>query len=301
MPETPSRAQLTTLLSNDVLDRLERLRINAGRRFTSKSQGEHLSGKGGRSIEFSDYRDYSPGDDFRFVDWNIFARLQRAYLKLYHQEEEIHVVLMVDASSSMLFEGKLDRATQLAAAFGVMGLLGSERVSVFAFNAAGGMLRRLPPCVGRASMRKLFAFLERLEGGGDAPVEDGIERALRYHAGRGVAVVLSDFLTFGDVKKALNRIFNAGLETCGIQVLCPAEIDPDLSGDVRLVDCETQDALDVSAAGDLLDLYAQYRLDYEARLSTLCQQRAGRFACVGSEDAIEWILFDLLRRRGWVR
>ena len=104
MQPDSDKPQLTGLLSNDVLHRLERTRINASRRFTNRTSGEHLSGKGGRSIEFSDYRDYVAGDDFRFVDWNAFARLHRPYLKLFHQEEEMNVVLLVDASSSMVFQ-----------------------------------------------------------------------------------------------------------------------------------------------------------------------------------------------------
>ena len=101
-----SAAQITSLLSNRDLDRLARLRINANRRLTNRARGEHLAAKGGSSTEFCDFRDYSPGDDVRFVDWNIFARINRPYLKQFHMEEEMHVVLLVDASSSMMFEAR---------------------------------------------------------------------------------------------------------------------------------------------------------------------------------------------------
>jgi uncharacterized protein (DUF58 family) len=292
---------LTPLLRNDVLSRLEHLRINASRRFTDKRRGEHLSGKGGRSIEFSDYRDYAPGDDVRFVDWNVFARLNRPYMKLYHQEEEMHVAILVDASSSMSFEGKLDRAKQLAAAFGLVGLLGRERVSVYSFNSSERAPRRLPPCLGRASMMRLFEFIEKIEAGGDAPVEAGIESFLRYHAGRGAAVVLSDFLTFGDVGRGLNLLFTAGLEIFGVQILGPSEINPDVTGDMRLVDCETQGTLDVTSANELIELYREYCASYERRLAGLCRHRCGRFLSTSSTVAIEWVLFDLFRRQGWLQ
>ena len=301
MQAAPERPQLTSLVSNSVLDRLERLRINASRRFTNKSRGEHLAGRGGTSIEFSDYRDYSEGDDIRFIDWNIFARLNRPYMKLYEQEEELHVVLMVDASASMQFEQKLERVRQLATAFGVMGLLGRERVSAYAFNSAGRSPSRLPPCTGRAAMMKLLRFLEGLEAGGDAPVEVGIESALKFHTGRGVAVVLSDFLTFGDVARALNAIFSAGLEVFGLQVLGPDEAEPELSGDLRLVDCESRQTLDITSAHELLDLYQEYRDAHERQLATLCRQRFGHFLSVRSDADIDWLLFDLLTRKGWLR
>src|SRR5258706_14122886 len=154
------RAQLTSLFPNTVLDRLQRLHIRSGRRFTSRSRGEHLAGKGGTSTEFCDYRDYAPGDDTRFVDWNIFARLHRPYLKQFHKEEERHVVLLIDASASMKFEDKLNLAKPLAAAFGVMELLNTERVTAYASHQAGRFPDRLPPCRGRASLRTLFQFIE---------------------------------------------------------------------------------------------------------------------------------------------
>ncbi len=300
MPDPGQEARVTSLLSNETLARLERLRISSSRRFTTRHRGERLAGKGGRTIEFSDYRDYAPGDDIRFVDWNIFARLNRPYMKVFEQEEQMHVVLLVDASSSMLFEDKLWRARQLAAAFGMMSLLGSERVSAYVFNAAAGEPRRMPSCGGRANLLQLFGFLEKLEGGGDAPVEGGMEAFLKFHTGRGVAVVLSDFLTFGDLDRGMNRLFSAGLQTFGLQILSGAEIAPDLSGDARLVDSETGEALDVTSAHQLLDLYQEYRADYQKRVAQLCRRRWGRFLSVSSEAPIDWILFDLLPRRGWV-
>src|SRR6185436_1855184 len=133
--------QITTLLTNRDLDRLARLRLNAARRFTNRARGEHLAAKGGTSTEFCDFRDYSPGDDVRFVDWNIFARINRPYLKQFHMEEEMHIVLLVDASASMLYEGKFALARQLAAAFGVIGLRGSEKVSVGVLGSAPRILR----------------------------------------------------------------------------------------------------------------------------------------------------------------
>lgn len=298
--ESQRAAQLTPLLPNDVLSRLERLRLSASKRFVAKAHGEHVSGRGGTSVEFSDYRDYAAGDDMRFVDWNIFARLNRPYLKLFQREEEMNVVVLVDASSSMLFEGKLDRAKELAAGLGVVGLLGAERVSLGVFNAKNSAVSKLGPCTGRANMLKLFRFLEGVEGGGDAPVEHGIERFLRQHTGRGVAVLLSDFLTYGDLKRAMNLLFGSGLEVYAVQILGPEERDPTLAGDVRLVDTETGDTLDVSSASDLLDIYQEYRAGFQSRLESLARARGGLFASVGSDDSLRWILFDLFRRKGWL-
>ena len=294
------RPQLTTLLPNAVLDRLERLRIATRSRRANRSRGEHYTGKGGTSTEFCDYRDYAPGDDTRFVDWNIFARMRRPYLKQFHQEQERHVVLLVDASASMRFEGKLHLARQLAAAFGMMGLLGHERVSVYASHQAADAPERLAPCRGRVSLRRLFGFIEGIDGGGDAPLERAMELLLKFHSGRGVCVILSDFLTFGDLKRSFNMLYATGLEPLGIQILGPKEIAPEVTGDVRLVDAETAAALDVSSAADLLALYQEYRQALSGELAMLCQRRAGRFLSLSAAESVESVLLDQLRRQGWI-
>jgi uncharacterized protein (DUF58 family) len=291
-------AQITSLLSNRDLDRLARLRLGAARRFTNRARGEHLAAKGGTSTEFCDFRDYSPGDDVRFVDWNVFARINRPYLKQYHLEEEMHVVLVVDASTSMTFEGKLPLAARLAAAFGAIGLRGGEKVSAYAVG--NGAMVSLRPSTGRTSQGKLFAFLESIKGGGEQPLEEGIESVLRRHRGRGVVVLLSDFLTTGDLKRAFNLVHHAGLETFALQVLGPAEIAPEVTGDFRLVDSETDSTLDISNAGALLALYHEYRATLEAQLATLCSQRQGRFFSTSSAEPFERLFFETLRRKGWV-
>lgn len=295
------KPSFTTLLTNEELARVERLRLNPNRRFTNRSQGEHLTGKGGSSTEFSDYRDYAPGDDVRYVDWNIFSRLQRPYLKLFQFEEEMHIVILIDASSSMLFDDKLLRARQLAASFAVMGLLNMEKVSIFACGQQGERPVMMPPCTGRASMKRLFRFLEGLQGGGDYPVEAAVQTLLRLHRGRGIGIVLSDFLTLGDLQRPLNMMFSAGLEIFGVQILGPAEIDPEVTGDLRFVDAETGGTLDVTSASELLSIYHDQRLALEEHLLSLCRKRSGRFVSISSADPFNWVLFDCLRRQGWVR
>jgi len=300
--ETASRnRKFTALLTNRQLTRLVHTRIGGLRRFTNRSQGEHRSGRSGQSTEFCDYRDYTPGDDIRYVDWNIFARLRRPYLKLFLEEERTHVVLLIDASDSMRFEEKLPRALQLAAAFGAAALAGAEAVSAAVINGRDAPLRRMPACTGRASMQRLFAFLEETEPGGDAPLETGIDALLREHRGRGIVVVLSDYLTTGDLRRSCNALFSRGLEIFGLQILGPTEIDPDVSGDLRLIDCETADQLDISSAPSLLSVYQDHRMAYARQLERLCRQRGGRFMATGANEPLDEVLFDQLRRTGWLQ
>ena len=297
----PSAGQLTSLLSNSTLARLERLRVNPRKRQTNLGRGEHLARKGGTSTEFTDYRDYSAGDDVRYIDWNIFSRLNRPYLKLYRHEEEMHVVVLIDGSSSMIFNNKFQLAKQIAAAFSVMALYGGERTSLYACHSQGQPPAKLGPLLGRPALRRVLAFLENLSGGGDSMIDAAVEELLARHSGRGMVFVVSDFLTFGDLMRPMNRLHAAGLEPHAIQILAPEELDPELTGDVRLVDSETGTALDISSANHLLALYHEHRLALEEDLAIMCRQRGGRFLAASSDEALETIVFERLRRGGWIR
>lgn len=297
---TNPTAQLTSLFDNATLKLIERMRMKPLRRLTNRSRGEHLSGKGGSSTDFADYRDYASGDDMRYIDWNIFARLNRPYIKQFQHEEELHIVLLVDASASMMFEDKLLRARQLAAAFGVMGLLSVEKVSAYAIHQRTGSPWRLAPGSGRTKVRQLLSFFEQIEAGGDLPVEEAIQTMLRFHRGRGVAVLLSDFLTFGDLTRPLNLLHSSGLEVWGVQILGESEINPNLQGDLRFVDSETGDTLDITNAAELMTIYQDQRLRLQESLHTMCRRRNGRFAAVSSASSLTSILFEQLCRQGWV-
>lgn len=294
-------SQFTSLLENATLARVERMRMLPMRRRTNRSRGEHLAGKGGTSTEFNDYRDYVAGDDMRYVDWNIFSRLNRPYVKQYRHEEEMHVVILVDASASMQFGDKFLRARQLAACFAVMGLMNIEKVSVFACQHAGQTPLILAPCTGRISMKRIFKFLEEIPPGGDFPIEEAIESVLVQHRGRGIAVLLSDFLTFGAMERSLNMLFSAGLEVFAIQLLSAIELNPELTGDLRFVDSESGHTLDVSSVGDLIGFYHEHLNGLQEHLSMLCRQRSGRFICLDSSLSLDDILFDELKRKGWVQ
>jgi uncharacterized protein (DUF58 family) len=293
-------AQLTSLFDNAILKQIERMRMKPLRRMTNRSRGEHLSGKGGSSTDFADYRDYATGDDMRYIDWNIFARLNRPYIKQFQHEEELHIVLLVDASASMNSEDKLLRARQLAAAFGIMGLLSVEKVSAYAIHQRSDRPWKLPPGTGRTKIRALLNFFEQIEAGGDVPIEKAIETMLRFHRGRGIVVLLSDFLTFGDLTRPLNLLNSSGLEVWGVQILGESEINPNLQGDLRFVDSETGETLDITNAAELLNIYQDQRLWLQESLNTMCRRRNGRFLSTSSAATLTSILFDQLCRQGWI-
>jgi len=295
-------AELTTLLPNAVVERLGRMRLQSLGRNTTRAPGGHLGRKGGTSTEFADYRDYSPGDDTRHLDWNIFSRTRRPYIRQYHDEEILHVLVLIDLSNSMEGEGKVRRAIELAAAIGLVALAGGERLSVVGIGGEGlGEVKRLRPCQGLASRGKLLRFLETLEGGGRGELADGVRAGLAEHRGRGVAVVLSDFLGDGELSRPFDLLYAAGLEILALQVLGPSEIEPELGGDVRLVDSETGEMIDLSALPELLAIYREEREALEEGLARAARQRGGRKLRLSSGDELEEVLFGQLVRGGWLR
>ena len=158
----------------------------------------------------------------------------------------------------------------------------------------------LPPGSGRTRIRQLLQFLENIEGGGNIPVERAIDTMLRFHRGRGIAILLSDFLTFADLTRSLNLLFSSGLEVWGLQILGEAETNPTLEGDLRLVDSETGETLDITNAAELLNLYHDHKVWQEQTLHQQCRSRNGRFTSITSSASIETVLFDTLCRQGWV-
>ncbi len=288
------------LLETGFVHALERLRLIPRVLRTATTRGDRLSGKGGASTDFADYRDYVAGDDLRAVDWNAFMRLRRPYLKTYRREEDRHLVIIIDASRSMGFEGKLALARNLASALAVPALAGSDRVSVWAPGAVPGD-RLVGPVRGRAALGRVLEAIARL--GEDAvgmPLAEAVASVCARHAGRGAALLLSDFLVAGDVRRSLGRLANRGLEILGMQILAPSELDPDLEGDLRLVDSETQESVDLSQSGDALALYHEHRQRWCAEIASWVVASGGRIATCCSSDQAQELVMVRLRRQGWL-
>jgi uncharacterized protein (DUF58 family) len=233
-PDTPHPA----LLEPELLRKLERLALISRRAFVGRTMGERRSTKRGSSVEFADYRDYSPGDDFRRIDWNAYARLDRLFLKLFTEEEDLAVHLLLDASRSMEFgaPSKWNYGRRTAAALAYMALFHHDRVSVGLFGERLAACQ--PPTRGRGRASHVMEWLSRaeLQSGTD------VGRSLKEYAGRlaapGVAVVLSDFFSPG-WEAGLRALADRRCEVTVLHLLDDAEVSPRLEGDLRLVDAET--------------------------------------------------------------
>jgi uncharacterized protein (DUF58 family) len=288
------------LLSTQVLRQLEQFQLLAARRAKSNLKGERRSRSRGQSVEFADYRNYVPGDDFRHLDWNLYGRLDRLFLRLYEEERELPVTVFLDASESMSFgePRKFDLARQVAAAVGYVALCGFDRVSVRLFpEAAGDMARNqaLRSVRGRKSSLNFLRQLGELNPGGAADFNEALRRGAVESRHAGLAVVLSDFLDPEGYEAGFKALLARGFQVSAMQVLSPEEIAPSTFGDLRLVDAETGFEVEVTYGKYRLKTYRQAVENYCQRLREFCQGRGIHFFRVQSDAVLETLLLRQLR------
>ncbi|MDZ4861454.1 MAG: DUF58 domain-containing protein [Candidatus Hydrogenedentes bacterium] len=293
--ETPS------LLSAEFLQRLDRLALIARKTQIGGMKGERRSKRKGSSVEFADYRDYVQGDDLRHVDWNIYARLESLYLKLFQEQEDLTVHLLIDSSRSMAFgePSKIDLATKLAAAIGYIGLVGYDRVSAESF--ADGTTHRLQPCRGRANAAKLLSFMSAIQPDGRTALEASTKSYSLRNRAKGVAVLFSDFLDPEGFDGCLRRLQQTGSDCYAIHVLSRDEIDPPVAGDLRLLDSEFAVHVEVSASPGLIKRYKHNLEGFCESIRKQCLSRGIGYIFAPSDESFERLTLDVLRRGGMLR
>lgn len=305
------------LLTPELLRRLEQFQLLAARRAKSSAKGERRSRARGQSVEFADYRNYVAGDDFRYLDWNLYGRLERLFLKLYEEERELPVRIFLDASESMTFgePRKFDFARQIAAAIGYVALSGFDRVSVIPFPdltgeaaagaenpkrevsslemAARGALRSVR---GKKSAIQFFRNLSAVTAGGAADLNQALHRGALEARQTGVAVVLSDFLDPAGYEPGLKALVGRGFQVDLVQVLAPEELEPTTFGDLRLVDSETGAHQEVTFGRFRLKAYQKSVQNYLQKLREFCQARGINYFTASSKTPLEELLLKQLRQ-----
>lgn len=303
---------MSALLTPELLRRLEQYQLLAARRAKSSARGERRSKARGQSVEFADYRNYSHGDDFRYIDWNLYGRLDRLFLKLYEEERELPVRIFLDASESMTFgePRKFDFARQIAASIGYVALCGFDRVSVIPFPdllpseanskpetrnselASRGALRSVR---GKKCSMQFFQNLGALTASGGADLNQSLRRGALEAKQAGVAIVLSDFLDPAGYEPGLTALIGRGFQVNAVQILAPEELNPTTYGDLRLVDSESGGLQEVTFGKFRLKAYQQTVQNYIQRLREFCQPRGIHFFSVGSDTSLEKLLLKQLR------
>ena len=296
-----STTSSTPLLSPQLLAQLERLELVSRKIFRGRLKGERRSKRKGQSVEFADFRNYVPGDDLRFIDWNLYARLDRLFLKLFLEEEDLHFYALIDCSESMDFGNptKLLYAKQLAAALGFIGLCRADRVKIETLGAS----RRNPGPVlrGRSSLWRMLEYLDRIEPGENVPLAQGIKDFCLRNTGQGILVLITDLMDKSGYEAGLRFLLAQNIDVYVIQVLSQEEIEPDVKGDLRLVDCEDSDIAEITVSRPLLQRYQQTLAAFIGGAKEFCTRRGMSYLMTSTETPVEQLVSSYLRQRGLVR
>ncbi len=286
-----------TVFDEAFLRQLERLLLLMRSPVRGGLKGGRRSVKRGQSVEFADYREYTLGDDLRQLDWNVYARLERLFVKLFVEEEDVTVTLLIDASASMAtgHPSKLVFAKRAAAALGYIGLASEDRIAVSALT--GRVARRRAALRGSGRVFRLLAHLSAIEtAGGTTDLVAAARHAAAQLHGRGVIVLLSDLLDPG-ADRVIRELAATGSELIVLHVLSPDELDPPLEGDLRLVDTETDERVDITADLATIDAYKDRLAAWKAGFADLAARRRASYVDLASDVNLAELMFAELRRR----
>ena len=288
------------IFNEKTLRKLDRLTIIANKVRAGAIKGERRSTRRGTSIEFADYRNYVRGDDLRRVDWNIYARLQRPFIKLLEDEEDLAVHLVLDASASMDWPRTGERdlhkflyARRVLAGLAYIALGSGDRVTVSALRGDG--IQQWGPLRGRGHTLTLLTWLENAYTRGGVNLNEALRDYALRTARAGVCIVISDLMSPEGYEDGLRALQGRGHEVTMIQVLSPDEVDPEITGDLKLVDVETGIPQDVTIDTTMKDLYMQRLQAWQAEISTYCTRRGIHFLTI--ETSTPWEQLILSERR----
>lgn len=268
------------IIDEATLRKLTRLTLVASQVRAGMMKGDRRSSKRGTSIEFADYRDYTPGDDLRRLDWNAYARLDRPFVKLFEEEEDLAVHILLDCSLSMDWgEGDSNKfiyAQRMAAALGAIALSSGDQLTLTCLQA-GGTHESFGPKRGQLNLLQLFQFIQRQKTAGETDLNRSLRQYLMAARRPGLAILISDLFSPSGYREGLTHLQSRGFEITLLHLLEPAELDPPLAGDLRLVDLETGQIQEVSIDGSMRDLYRRRVLDWQAEIRTASAQRGIRY------------------------
>ncbi|MGB8361731.1 MAG: DUF58 domain-containing protein [Acidimicrobiia bacterium] len=284
-----------TLLSPALMSRLESLQLANRHRLMGKFGGDHKSKRYGNTVDFADFREYHPGDDFRRIDYHVLARLDQVLIKLFEADDEITVRLLLDTSASMTVGGKFSQARRVAAAMGFVALTAHDSVSVHTFPRRGPA----PRFAGRAAVHAFFGYLESLEATGVTPFAEAAGHLMSQTGLPGLTVVVSDLLTAE--WPSLVQLRASGSDVIIVHVLCEEDSEPDLAGDLELVDREQGDRLTVSVTDDVAAAYRLRVKGWRDEVAMTTRGTGATYLAIDSREDVEALLLRSWRSAGVLR
>ncbi len=255
----------------------------------------------GSGLEFADYREYSPGDDLRNIDWRVFARTEKLFLKLFEEEEDLYIYFLVDTSPSMFLgdPNKWEYAKRLIASLSYIGLANLDRVSIIPFSSK--LDGRLPPSRGRAQIFKIFDFLREMEPGDTTSLGEAFRTFVTQNKRRGMAVVVSDFYDPSGFEEGLNYLRYHKFEPLVVQLYDQRELNPNFRGDLQLVDCETGSIADVTVTSAMMKEYVAAFEKFSEGLEEYCTKRQILYFRTPIQLEFDELVLTIFRAGGFLK
>jgi len=284
-------------LDRKLLHKLEQFQISPRGVYRAGQLGNRRSASRGIGLEFADHKGYSVGDDIRYLDWNVYGRLEELFIKIFEQEEALPVYILVDSSGSMSVgePSKADFAKSLAAALAYVALANQDSVRICLFG--NGLAASTKALTGKTAIYAALEFLDRPPEG-TTDIGRALEMFLAENRQSGVAFLLSDFLDPQGVLDGVRLLSSRRFGVYGLHVVAPEELAPALSGDVELFDAETNETLKVPLRRDTVERYQQFLQAHLDALRTDLQRYGLRYLRLSADQALTEVLFAILPREG---
>ncbi len=294
---------MAKLFDEQFLRRLEYLYLVSKKVISGRQRAERRSKKVGSGLEFADHRDYSPGDDFRYLDWTVYARMEKMLVRLHEEEEDLMIYLLVDCSRSMSLgigdTPKFEHAARLTAALAYIGLANLDRVCIVPFSSK--VMGRMPPTRGKNQIFKVFNFIEGIEPGGVTNMADSLRAFVHQNKRRGMAVVLSDFYDPNGYEDAINYLRYNNFEPFVIHLHDENEMKPSLRGDLSIVDCETGQVREITITPAILKKYEKLHGEFCDRLEKYCSARHVSYFRTPIQVPYDEIVLRIFRAGGFLK
>ena len=282
----------------EFLQKLERLALQSSNLIQGGTGGNRRS-RPRSSIEFSDFREYTLGDDYRSIDWNAYARFDRLFIK-YMEEREANVTIFLDTSTSMDYgnPNKGVLAQKLAAIFVYIALANYDRVGIVAMN--DDVSDQYPYFSGKPGFFRALEFIDNLPFSGGTSLNESIPNFTPLRGRKGISIILSDFLARDGYLKAFQYLKYQQQDIIAVQVLSPEELDPQFSGSLRLIDMETGEPVEVEMTPRTINLYKKAVHSYMGELKNICSNMEIACLQVSSEVSLEQLVFEKLQQAGMI-
>lgn len=284
------------IFDSDFLKKLDNIALTARISMNEGNSGSRKSKAKGSSVEFSDFREYSMGDDFRRIDWNAYGRFDKLFVKLFMEEREALVNVFLDSSKSMDFGSpkKSVMSQKLSGIFAFLALNNLDRVSMNSIKGAN--LIQNPSLMGKNMFNKCLDFLSSVEFSGETDINAAIKK--KNLQSRGISIIISDFFTKGNIEEGIKYLLFKNQQVVLLHVLSPEELNPQLGGQVRLVDSESKEGVNMSITPTMLKLYEKNLNSFINNIKAYCSKMGVSYINVSSEEKLEKILFDYLAKAG---